>query len=104
RLFGSRIRPCARPSGPFPNLAISPAASASTNERWDGMVKTAGRSGILEDRFRQRNRLRGADVEPQTLMHRAERAAFLDRAVPQDIGREWPLRRVPEQPLRGHLD
>ena len=38
RLLGSRIRPCASPSGSSPNCAISPAASASANERCDGMV------------------------------------------------------------------
>ena len=42
RLFGSRIRPDARPSGSPPNFAIRPAASESANERWVGIVKTAG--------------------------------------------------------------
>ena len=74
RLLGSRMRPWARPSGSFPKRAISPAASASANERWEGMVKTATRcgSGILECRFRHRDGLRGADVEPQALVDRAK--------------------------------
>ena len=47
----------------LPNRRISPAASASANDRWAGMVKTAGRcaragSDILERRFGHRDRLR----------------------------------------------
>ena len=38
RLLGSRIRPWASPTGSLPKRAISPAASASANERCDGMV------------------------------------------------------------------
>src|SRR4051812_20371092 len=72
------------------------------------MVKTAGQSavasGILERRFRHRDRLRGADIEPQALVDGAERAAVLDRAVPQEVRRKWAVRRVAQQPLRNHLD
>src|SRR5438270_7164157 len=86
---------------------MSPAASESENERCAGMVKTAGRaaaeSGILERRFRHRDRTRRADVEPQPLVHGAKAAAFVNRPIPQDVGRERPLGRVAEQALRHHL-
>src|SRR4029079_11300773 len=104
RLLGSRMRPWARPNGSLPNFAISPAARASANERCDGMVKTAGRSGILECRFRHRDRLRGADIEPQALVHGAKRPAFLDCTIPQDVRRKRALGRFAQQPLRDHLD
>src|SRR3954452_24867556 len=91
RLLGSRIRPRASPSGSLPKLWISPAVSASANERWEGIVKMDGRCGpsdILERRFRHLDRLGRADVEPQALVHRAEATPLLDRPVPQDVGRE----------------
>src|SRR5512133_3410416 len=72
------------------------------------MVKTAARSaavsGILQRRFRHWDRLGGSDIEPQALVNGAEAAALLDRSIPQDIGREWPLRCIAKQALRNHLD
>ena len=100
--------PRARPSGSLPKRWIRPAASASAKERWAGMVKTAGRSaarsGILECRFGHRNRAGRANVEPQALVDGAKAATFVDRPVPQDVGREWPVGRIAQQALRDHLD
>src|SRR5690242_10786482 len=72
------------------------------------MVKTAGRSaavsGILQRRLRHWHRLGRYDVDPQALVNGAEAAALLDRSIPQDVGREWPLGRIAKQALRHHLD
>src|SRR5436190_10912612 len=68
------------------------------------MVKTATRSGILQRRFRHLDRGRCADVEPQALVNGAKASALVDRPIPQDVGRERTLGRIPQEPLRQHLD
>src|SRR6185369_8469706 len=108
RLLGSRIRPAASSSGSRPNRAMTPAASASANDRWIGMVKTVGRSavpsGIFECRFRQLDRPRSSNVEPQSLVNGAEATPFGDRTIPQNVRRERPFRCAFEEPLRHELD
>ena len=108
RLLGSRMRPWASASGSLPKRAISPAASASANERWDWdgdrRRAAAARQTFSSAASVMLDRLGRADVEPQALVNRAEAAAFLDRPVPQDVGRERPFRRIREQPLGDHLD
>ena len=77
--------------------------------RRDGEDRRAGARGGRVSHWRALLRSRAidggrADVEPQPLVDRAEAAAFLDRAVPQDVGREGAFGRVAEQALRDDLD
>jgi len=47
RWFGSRTIPRASATGSRPCRANSPAASASANDRWDGMVYRFGRGELI---------------------------------------------------------
>src|SRR3546814_14735085 len=62
-------------------------------------------SKLAQKRVRLPDARRGADVEPEALMDRAEAAARLHGTIPQDVGGERPFGHLTfEQPLRDHLD
>ena len=100
RLLGSSTSPRASASGSPRVRRISPAdqrigEAAMRRDREDRPARAQPSASIASVRADRRRR---ADVEPQPLMDLPIGAARRDRAIPEQVGRERPLRRVARSP------
>ena len=90
-------RPVAEPRDQPRDERVGERAVRRDGEDRRARGRTAAAQTFGQDLLGRADRLRVADVEPQALVDRAEAAAFGDRPVPQDVGRERPFGRVLEQ-------